>query len=147
MAIVAAVLALVSVSGHVQSKEELLLQQKASDQWSYYQGKAVRRYQSEVARDVLVATGAAEAAKRYERNLERYQKEGEEIQEKAKEYERESESKGRRAFRLEMGEIFLEVAIVLCSLTILTQRPVFWWAGMASSLLGAALSATVFLVH
>ena len=53
MAILAAFLAVVAVLGHIMTTEELLLQQKASDQWSYYQAKSIRRYQSEVARDLF----------------------------------------------------------------------------------------------
>ena len=53
MAILAAFLAVVSVLGHIMTTEELLVQQKASDQWSYYQAKSIRRYQSEVARDLF----------------------------------------------------------------------------------------------
>ena len=63
MAIVAAVLTLVGVYGHISTTEELLAQQKASDQWAFYQAKALRRYQSEVAKDLLTAmNGAATAA-------------------------------------------------------------------------------------
>jgi hypothetical protein len=74
MAIVAAVLALVSVYGHVTTTDELLLQQKASDQWAYYQAKSIRRYQSEVARDVLAAVAGASSAAgmKYDSNQERY---------------------------------------------------------------------------
>jgi len=36
MAILAAALAVVSVLGHIFTTEELLEQQKASDQWAYY---------------------------------------------------------------------------------------------------------------
>ena len=55
MAIIAALLAIVSVLGHILSTEELLAQQKASDQWAYSQAKDIRRYDSEIARDVLKA--------------------------------------------------------------------------------------------
>jgi hypothetical protein len=103
---------MVSVGAQVNSKEELLARQEASDQWSYYQGKAVRRYPSEVACDGLAASGAEAASKRYEANIERYQKENEQIMEKAREYEKESAGRGRQALRLGMGEVFLEVALV-----------------------------------
>ena len=53
MAIIAACLAVVAVGGQLMVTEELLEQQKASDQWSYYQAKSIRRYQSEVARDLF----------------------------------------------------------------------------------------------
>jgi hypothetical protein len=150
MAIVAAALALVTVYGHVTTTEELLLQQKASDQWAYYQAKSIRRYQSQVAHDVLSAlTGpAAEAAgRKYESNEERYRKDSDAIEEKANELEHESGVKSRQALRLHLGEIFLEMAIVVSSLALLTRRPRFWLAGVVASLAGAAISATAFLVH
>ena len=53
MAIIAALLAIVSVLGHILSTEELLAQQKASDQWAFYQAKDIRRYDSEIAQDML----------------------------------------------------------------------------------------------
>ena len=100
-----------------------------------------------MARDVLAATGAEAAAKRYEANIEKYQKENEQIMEKAREFEKESAAKGRQALRLEMGEVFLEVAIVLCSLAILARRRMFWGLGLASSIAGAAIAVTMFFVH
>lgn len=150
MAITAAVLALVSVYGHVTTTEELLLQQKASDQWAFYQSKSIRRYQSEVARDMLAAiTGPAAAAAglKYESNREKYRQESDAIEEKASDLEHESGVKSRQALRLHLGEIFLEIAIVVSSLALLTQRAGFWPAGVLAALAGAAISATAFLVH
>jgi hypothetical protein len=150
MAITAAVLALVSVYGHITTTEELLLQTKASDQWAYYQSKSIRRYQSEFAQDVLGAMGgtaAAAAGKKYEANADRYRRESDQIQEKARDLERESESKGRQALRLHLGEIFLEIAIVFLSLALLTHRGSFRWAGVMCALAGAAVSITALLVH
>src|SRR5437763_123717 len=77
MAIIAAVLATVSVGAHIFANEELLLQQRASDQWAYYQAKSARRYASDVARDTLKAVQNAELSEKYSKNAERYEKEGE----------------------------------------------------------------------
>ena len=146
MAIIAAALAVVSVLGHLFTTEELVNQQRASDQWSFFQGKSNRRYQSEIARDLLTAAKSDKAAE-YGANLERYKKETEEIQEKAKEFENESHLKGKQALRLHFGEIFLEIAIVFASLAILTKRPMLWVTAIASGALGAAIALTVLLVH
>lgn len=147
MAIIAAMLALVSVFGHVTTTEELLLQQKASDQWAYYQSKSIRRYQSEFASDILAAVkGSEAAAKKYEANLDRYQKESEQIQDQARDFERESQVRGRQALRLHIGEIFLEIAIVFSSLAVLVRRSFFWWVGIAGAVTGALISVTVFTV-
>jgi Domain of unknown function (DUF4337) len=150
MAIIAAVLAVVAVYGHITTTEELLMQQKASDQWAFYQAKALRRYQSEVALDLMHAMPgevASKTAGKYSANLERYAKEAEEIQEKAKEYAKESEIAGKKALRLHLGEILLELAIVFSSLAILARKREFWVIGVASAVLGVAVSATVLLVQ
>jgi glutamine synthetase adenylyltransferase len=146
MAVIAAGLAIVSVLGHIATTEELLNQQRASDQWAFYQAKAIRRYQSEVARDVLAGIGKGEAAQQYARNMERYQKDADQIQEKAKEYQAESDHAGRKALRLHFGEVFLEIAIVFASLAILTKRTLLWMTAMGSALIGVATAATQLLV-
>src|SRR5512141_1767411 len=112
MAVIAAALAIVSVLGHIESTDELLNQQLASDQWAFYQAKSIRRYQSEVARDVLGGLGKREVAQKYADHIDRYQKESDEIQDKAKEFQLESDHAGRKALRLHVGEVFLEIAIV-----------------------------------
>src|ERR1700692_3498414 len=73
MAVIAAAMAIVSVAGQILTTEELLGQQKASDQWAFSQAKDIRRYNSEVARDMLAALSAGPAAiNRYAANSERY---------------------------------------------------------------------------
>jgi hypothetical protein len=149
MAIIAACLAVVAVSGHIETTEELLFQQKASDQWAYYQAKSLRRYQSDVARDILAlmpGEKAGQAVEKYTANLEKYIKDGEEIKKKAEELEAESALSGHRALRLHFGEVFLELAIVFCSLAILSKRSLFFYIaiiGAASGLLVAAGSILV----
>lgn len=145
MAVLAAGLAIVSVMGHMANTEEILNQQKASDQWSYYQAKSIRRYESEIARDLLVAANTGDAAKAdfYAKNFDRYQKETDEIEKEAKGLEAESHLKGREAFRFEISEVFLEVAIVLASVAILTKRSVVWLGSIGVGLVGVVVAVTV----
>ena len=133
MAILAAGLAIVSVLGHLATTEEILNQQKASDQWAYYQAKSIRRYESDIALDMFAAANAVKSAE-YDKNASRYTKEGEEIQKEATALENESHFKGRQAVRFEMAEVFLEVGIVFASLAILSKMRPVWWM---SILLGA----------
>lgn len=149
MAMIAAALAVVSVFGHISTTEELLLQQKASDQWAFYQGKAIRRYESEIARDVLGSVNGAKPAQvqQYASNAERYRKESDEISNEAKNLENESHFRGRQALRLHIGEIFLEIAIVFASLAILTKRPILYWTAVVSGLIGIVVACTTAAVH
>src|SRR5579883_1037870 len=102
MAIIAALLAIVSVAAHIYSTAELLAQQKASDQWAYYQAKDIRRYDSEIAADVLKALhsdGIQERLKHYGENAAKYDRDRAEIQNTAHEFEAERDVKGRQALR------------------------------------------------
>lgn len=149
MAIIAACLAVVAVSGHIETTEELLAQQKASDQWAFYQAKSLRRYQSDVARDILAQLPGEKAAKsveKYTANMERYIKEGEEIKKKAEEFEAESALSGHRALRFHFGEVFLELAIVFCSLAILSKRSLFFYVAIAGASGGVVIAAAGLLV-
>src|ERR1700685_4208449 len=95
MAVIAAMLAVDGVMAHLFTTEELLLQQKASDQWAYYQAKSIRRYNSEVAADM--ARGfheSPELVEKYKGNVEKYKKESEEVSNEAKAFEAESRMKG-----------------------------------------------------
>ena len=150
MAIIAALLAIVSVGAHIYTTEEILAQQKASDQWAYYQAKDIRRYDSEIALDVLQAATSQAAGKRvqhYSDNAARYEKERAEIQNQARELEAERDMQQKRAFRLEFGEIFLEIGIVLASLSILTKTPKIWYLSLLSAGAGVLIAATMLLIH
>jgi len=80
-------------------------------------------------------------------NFARYEKDAEETIDLAKDLQKESAVAGRRALRLHLGEIFLEMAIVFSSLAILTGRRAFWWSGMAGGAIGFAVAATVFVIR
>lgn len=148
MAVIAAALAVVSVFGQLFANEELLAQQKSSDQWAFYQAKSIRRYESEIARDLLAKiNGATEAAAEYQANSARYDKEGEEIQNEATKLGEESALKGRQALRLHIAEIFLEIGIVFATLAILTKRPIVWWTSLASAAAGAAIASTTWWIR
>jgi hypothetical protein len=143
MAIIAALLAIVSVMGHILTTEELLAQQKASDQWAYSQAKDIRRYDSEIAADMLKALKSEEKmAEHYSANAEKYKKDHDDIQDKATEFEKERDHKGAQALRLEISEVFFEVAIVFASLAILSKRSLVWYLSMLAALVGVGIAAT-----
>lgn len=143
MAIIAALLAVVSVAGQHFNTEELLKQQQSSDQWAFSQAKDIRRYTAEVARDLLGTVKAEPAAvSRYVQDSAKYKKQHDDIQEKAKDLEAESRKSGDKANKFHFGEIFLEVAIVFSSLSILLKVKPFFLAGVAAALVGVFIAAT-----
>lgn len=145
MAIIAAGLAIVSVLGQHYNTEMLLDQQLASDQWALYQGKDIRRYQAQTVHDTLQALKGDNASiAKYSDEAVKYRKQGADIQEIAREYERERDKHRAVAGRFHLGEIFLEVAIVLSSLAILMKRRPFFIAAVASALSGGVLAMTAY---
>jgi hypothetical protein len=147
MAIIAAALAVVSVLGHLFATEELLKQQESSDTWAQYQAKSIRRYDSEIARDIFAALDRAEQAKRYTEKMQGYAKDNEEIRKKAEEFKNESLLSGRKAWWFHLGEIFLEIAIVFASLAILTKRTLVYWAAVSGAAIGIVLACLAATAH
>jgi hypothetical protein len=143
MAIIAALLAVVSVLGQHFNTEKLLNQQLSSDQWAYYQAKDIRRYVAQVADDELAGMKApSDLLQKYAQDANRYKSQSEQIQEKARDYEREVKKAGGQADRFHFGEVFLEVAIVLSSLAILLKRKPLFLAGVGSALVGIVIAIT-----
>lgn len=144
MAIIAALLAVVSVIGQHYETEELLLQAKASDQWSYYQAKDIRRFTAEATRDVVgdLKPNAPDQAK-YDRQAAKYKSDAKGIQDQAEDYEKESAASGKKSSWFHFGEIFLEIAIVFSSLAILTKARTLYVAGILLALggIGVAIAA------
>jgi len=148
MAIIAAMLAVDGVTAHMLTTEELLLQQKASDQWSYYQAKSIRRYTSEVAADLFKGFHdlGTEPVEKYNKAAEKYKQDDEEISKEAKALEAESRMKGDQAHRLDYGEVFLELGIVFASMAILTKRNTIWFASIGSALVGLLIALSMLTV-
>lgn len=53
MAILAVCVAVVSLMGHRSHTEELMMQNRATDQWAYYQARNIRRHNYEMSLDLL----------------------------------------------------------------------------------------------
>lgn len=148
MAIIAAAIAVVTVLAQHLNSEQLLLQQRASDQWAFYQAKSIRRFISQATHDTLTQAKADPAAvAKYAQEAQRYTSEGAEIQKEARALEDESHLRGRQSLRAHFGEVFLEIAIVFSSLAILAKRRYLFAAGAVSAVIGAAIALTAWFVH
>lgn len=146
MAIIAALLAVVSVLGQHFNTEMLLNQQQSSDEWAFYQAKNIRRYSAQLGQDLLSQMNApSDAIHKYVQDGEKYDKQMEEIQEKAKDLEKERDVANAKSKRFHIGEVFLEVAIVLSSLAILTKRKPMYFGGAVFAMIGIAYAATAFM--
>jgi hypothetical protein len=159
-AIFAVALAITSLGGNNAMKEMLLAQQQSSDQWSFYQAKVLREhlYRSQKLRlEIdLIERGSgmrAEVKARVEGLLKkiseeeaRYNAEKKEIEKEAKKLEHERDAYRSKDPCFDYGEVLLQIAIVMASVSILSgSRPVYYFA-IISACLGALSSLNGFFL-
>ena len=153
MAIFAVFVAAVSLLGHRADTDALLNQTKSTDQWAYYQAKDTRLHAYEIFIDQLgvgPTTSAEQVDKlkeKYNKDIEKYTEQEKEIEDAAKEADQEVELNLRRADRFDLGEVLLEAALVICSITLLTRNRVFWGLGLAIGIVGIALGVIGLMAH
>jgi DNA repair exonuclease SbcCD ATPase subunit len=161
IAIIAAMLACVTLLSHRAHNETLQLQieassfiTKAADKWNQYQAKKNRRYQYEASIE-MVRVLAKDPSQKYQDEIaawkgkvETYKKDADDLQEEARELDRNAEEHKKLSEhihhigdRYDLGELGVEIGLVLCSIAVLTKRAGFWYAGMGAAGLGAVLAA------
>jgi len=181
MAIIAAVLACVTMLSHRAHDDSLSLlaeanrlttaanihHTEASDQWSYYQAKNNRSSQLEASLALLSVLGkapgadvrSAETIRTWTGEIRKYREtelpalkiKADALVKRAHELEFESEGKiaesyqaHRRGDRLDLAELAVELALVLCSIAVLTKQPSFWYGGIASGVFGALIAISAY---
>ena len=157
-AIYAIVLSIAALGGNNAVKEMLLAQQQSSDQWAFYQAKVIREHQYR-GQKMLLETQLAEPstvkgaereklaalAAKFAEEEKRYGAEKKDIEKDAKKLEGVRDRHRDRHPYFEFGEVFLQVAIVSASVSILsTSRPMFWFS-LILALLGAVLALNGFV--
>ncbi|HEY2457528.1 MAG TPA: DUF4337 domain-containing protein [Candidatus Acidoferrum sp.] len=152
LAILAVMVAMVTLLGHRASTEEIILQGQANDQWAYYQAKNSRSHEMQGVSDILGTFAPVDKEtteklrEKYAKESERYEKEKEQASEKAKDFEKEKELIGRRGDRFDAAEVLLEIALIICSLTLLTKKRIFWMASIGVGILGIVVAVSGFLL-
>src|SRR5215468_4785203 len=125
LSVLAVLVAIATLLGHRTSTEEIILQPKATDQWALFQAKNIRLHEMQGFADLLGTLSPADKEKT-EALREKYLKEID---------------------RYEAGEVILEIALIICSLTLLTKKRIFWLFGIALGLIGLGTTLSGFLIH
>jgi hypothetical protein len=165
MAIVAATLAAVTLLSHRAHSQTLQNQIYAndkitdeSDQWNFYQAKKNRSVMLSADAELLAALSKdapdSDAGRKEEQLLktwkgkaEKDEKDGETIKEKAedlgreaKEFDEKSEHAHHQGNFFDLGELGIEMSLVLCSVALLTKRRSFWYVGLVIGAVGFAVA-------
>jgi hypothetical protein len=153
MAILAVLVAIAALLGHRAHTEEVLLQDKATDTWNYYQAKNIRAHTADQMDELLKviplkdATAAAALIKKNEDAIAKSKGERDDLSKEAKALEAEVSMYSHRADRYDLGETLLEVGLVVCSITLLTKKKHFWLVGIAFGVGGVVVTAMGMMIH
>ncbi len=150
MAILAVLIAAISLLGHRSHTEVLLAQTRANFQKAELVGKATQQHADAVLIEMLGVLNpqntvqATALNERFSREMEHYAKDEGQIAAEERRLEAESQLARRKANRFDVGELFCEMALVLCSITLLTRRRAFWFGGIIAGGLGLVVSVSAF---
>jgi len=153
MSVIAVLVAAVSVLGHRAHTRTIVDQTKAADAWSEYQARSIRRHNYQLFIDLLSvahvqdSSQAEQLKSKYVGEIQRYEEELKGAQSRALNFEADAEEYERRAARYDLGEVCLEAALVITSITLITRRKLFWGMGSAMALAGIFLATSGLWVH
>jgi hypothetical protein len=138
-------LLLIGAAGSRQRAANLqaLHQSTAEDQRTYRDSKDTLSSQYQLFADLFAATD--ELREEALHSAERYQRQAVEVDQKVRESEANAALLEHRVRWLYFGEAFLEIAIVLWAMAIVTQRAQFWYVSLLGGVAGATVSLLAFL--
>ena len=160
VAVYAVAMAVTALGGNNAGKDMMMAQQKASNQWAYYQAKVMRENMYILAAEnlelELEESRPLEGEKidwidwkgkglrgtrlkHYQAKAEEYKKEKEEIAAEAKKLEAERDKAARRDPYFDYAEVLLQIAIVLASVAMLSGKRWAFYASLAFAGVGAIL--------
>jgi hypothetical protein len=148
MSVLAVLLAVTTVLGGRTHEDAVLNQNRATDQWNEYQAQKIRAYNTQLATDLMSIVvldnkdAAAKIAKGYADHEKKWSTELVQDQAAAQALQASVDKGEAKADRFDLGEVLLEIGLVIVSITLLTRSRVYWHLGLAVSALGVAASVS-----
>ncbi len=152
MSVMAVLLAVTTVMGGRTHEDAVLNQNKATDQWNEYQAQKIRDYNTQLASDLMGVVAldnkdaAAKIAKTYADHEKKWADELKQDQASAQALQVSVDQGEAKADRFDLGEVLLEIGLVITSITLLTRSRIYWHLGLAVSALGVAAAASAFFL-
>lgn len=152
-ALIAVVLAAVTIFSHRAHTQAVILKTEVNDQWSFYQSKRLRGHTLDLGIDMLTALSpdspkTKAIVERYEKEKRRYTEESNQIKSDAETKQKEVELTEHQALRFDIGEGLLELGMVLCSLYFIARRTILPVVGASAAVVGTVVAISgLLLVH
>jgi hypothetical protein len=139
--VVGVLLSVVTIASHRAHTQAVIHRTEANDQWAFYQAKKIRESTNDVASILMQSLGSdpgktqATVAK-LQAARDKYAGDADQIQKDARAKDEETGIEERRALKFDLGEGFLELGLVLCSLYFLARKIFFPVFGIVASVAG-----------
>jgi Domain of unknown function (DUF4337) len=149
--VIGVVLAVVTIVAHREHTKAVIDRTEANDAWAYYQAKKIREHMSAVGSEIVRAVGTESArvelaVGRLEEQRKKYIADAEQQKGEADLKDAETKRSERLALRLDIGEGFIELGLVLSSLYFLGRQRLFPLAGGIAALIGMLTAASALLL-
>jgi Domain of unknown function (DUF4337) len=153
IAVAAVILSIISMWGDHAKTTAIIRTNESSDQWEFYQAKSIKKHIVESENHIidLLKSGSkgineAGPGETREKEKTRYDEELKEIKAKAEELSGEARHEILINQRCDLGELILQVTIVLFSAAILSHWKKLWILGIITSLAGVLVGISVLFV-
>ncbi len=149
-ALIAMLLAIVSIASHRAHTEAVLVKTDANDKWSYYQAQRRKLHNLELGADLMSSIpnpspATLQRLEHYTNDKVTYDQRSKQAQEDAREKDHESELVEKKAQMYDFGEGLLEIGVVMSSMFFISRNWMFPIVGGVSALAGTVLGLIGYL--
>jgi uncharacterized protein (UPF0335 family) len=147
---------LATFKGSGYSTQSIMNQSKASDNWAFFQAKSIKedsyKMQSEKlemdipSKDAKTAEMYKEKIKNYAEKIDKYETEKNEIKAKAENFEKDRDLAQIHSKNFGLAIIFLQITILLSSISGLLKKKYIWYISMLSGVVGLGFFANGFFL-
>jgi hypothetical protein len=150
-AVLAVLLAVVTISSHRTHTSAIIHKSNANDSWSHYQSTRVKYHNLELGENLISVLGvkggsADKMLADYGTQMKKYDQQAKGIQEEAQKGEELAEADEHRALRYDLGEGLLEIGLVLSSLYFISHKMMFPILGLGAGIVGSLIAVTGLMV-
>jgi hypothetical protein len=153
IAILAICLSLLTNKGDNAKTDSILKTSKATDQWGFFQAKNTKAQISTMHGDLITRLSTTERSEearnqaiRLGLDAQRYDVEKNVIKLDADKLTAEAEHATAINNRCDQASLYLQIGVIVCSVSILAQSHKFWWLGMLLGVVGIGVGATSYFM-
>jgi len=129
----------------VAKNDAVLLQNKATDLWNYYQAKDMRYHMYSIANHIKPDAKFEDFIKKYKKQKIEIMKKAQDLEKQVEQKTLQSEHFYEKHHMLLISELFMQISIAIASVSALTRVKRFFYVSLVSALAGFMIFVYNFL--